>query len=193
MPNDVGLTLVSTGVGFQSVTVLFPIAIESTALTASISTDPEFGRLEGAVYFPAEVIAPVLEDPPATLFTSQVTLPFEAPVTCAVNVWVEPARTSADEGVTLTVISGGGFFPVKPEDALPQLICRIARTSAMTSVIRRKVAPGKSPEARRKKLGILLNSLMDAGWAGQLSKRTVLGQGRGIRGAKPILKDRQKV
>jgi hypothetical protein len=83
---EAGLTLVSTGVGFHSVTALFPMALESAALTASISTDPVFGKLAGAVYFPEEVIVPVLADPPATLFTSHVTFPFEELLTCAVNV-----------------------------------------------------------------------------------------------------------
>lgn len=142
---ELGLTLVRTGVGFQSVIVLFPTALESAALTASISTDPEFGKLAGEVYFPAEDIVPVLEEPPATPFTSHVTFPFDDPLTCAVNVWLAPARTSAEEGETVTVTLGGGLFPVDPEDALPQLIWEAARSTPKTKAARRTGFSSKIP------------------------------------------------
>jgi predicted enzyme related to lactoylglutathione lyase len=49
------------------------------------------------------VIVPIVELPPATAFTCQVTLEFELPLTCAVNVCVAPRRTLAALGETVTV------------------------------------------------------------------------------------------
>lgn len=187
---ELGLTVVRTGVGFHSVTLLFPTALESAALTASISTDPVFGKLAGAEYCPEEVIVPMLVDPPATWFTSQLTFPFEDPLTCAVNVWLAPARTLAEEGEIVTVMFGGGLFPVDPEDALPQFTCDAAKTSKRVNIARRTVSPRRFLEIRTYLRGIPSNSLTCAGRAGQLSCRTVLGQGLENRTAEPVLRDR---
>jgi hypothetical protein len=46
---------------------------------------------------------PTVEDPPEILFTDQVTLEFEEPVTVAVNCCEPPARTLAEDGDTETV------------------------------------------------------------------------------------------
>jgi hypothetical protein len=64
---------------------------------------------------------PVVELPPVTPFTCQVTAVFTLPVTVALNDAVAPARTSALEGETLTVtlgFEGGGLeVPVvEPEE-----------------------------------------------------------------------------
>ena len=47
--NVCGLTLLSTGAGFQSVRVLVAVAVESAALTALIAAVPGFGMFAGAL------------------------------------------------------------------------------------------------------------------------------------------------
>jgi hypothetical protein len=60
---------------------------------------------------PEEVIVPVVELPPATLLTDQVTAVLVVPVTEAVNCWELPARTLAGFGATetWTLPEVGGF------------------------------------------------------------------------------------
>jgi hypothetical protein len=89
----------------------------------------ELGIVFGAVYRPDELIVPVAELPPATLFTSQVTAVFDDPVTIALNDFVAPTRTFALAGETATVTvdpEGGGLgledealfvVPVQPASA----------------------------------------------------------------------------
>lgn len=114
---DAGAMLLNTGTGFHSVTLLFPLAPESAALTASIVMLLGFGRLAGAVYLPDELIAPVAALPPATPFTSHVTLVFDVPVTLALKACVAPVRTLTGLGETEMLIAGGGF-PELPEEPL---------------------------------------------------------------------------
>jgi hypothetical protein len=71
--NVAGLTLLSTGVAFQSVTSLAPLALESAADVALIVIVFGFVRMAGAVYRPAFVTSPTLAFPPTTPFTDQVT------------------------------------------------------------------------------------------------------------------------
>ncbi len=117
---DVGAMLLKTGVGFQSVTLLSPVALESAALIASIVTLFGFGKLAGAVYTPEELIVPAAALPPATPFTSQVTPVFDVPVTLALKVCVAPMRTFTGLGDTETLTAGGGFpeLPELPEEPL---------------------------------------------------------------------------
>lgn len=72
--STLGFTLESAGMGFQSVTVLVPRALESSALTALIVTVEALPSAEGATYVPVALTVPVPTAPPATPFTSQVTL-----------------------------------------------------------------------------------------------------------------------
>jgi hypothetical protein len=116
-----GAIEVSTGSGFCNVTALLLVALESAALTARTVTRLELGITDGEVYRPDALIVPVVELPPVTPFTCQVTAVFELPVTPALNQAVAPARTFALEGETLTVtlgFEGGGLeVPVlEPEE-----------------------------------------------------------------------------
>lgn len=113
----VGAMLLNTGKGFHSVTLLFPFALESDVLTASIVTLFGFGRLAGAVYMPEELIVPLAELPPATLLTCQVTDWLDVPLTLAVNDRVPPIRTFAEPGETETLTPGGGASG-SPEELL---------------------------------------------------------------------------
>src|SRR5271156_3314102 len=128
--NVAGLTLLSTGVSFHSVTSLVPFALESAADVALMVIVFGFVRTAGAVYRPAFVISPRVAFPPTTPFTDQVTLWFVVPLTAAVNGCPAPARTFAAVGVTLTAICAGGVEP-PPDFVVPvQLTC--TRTSAST-------------------------------------------------------------
>ena len=66
-----------------SVTVTEALSFELTWLTAVTVTLAPGGRIVGAVKSPAAEIVPVDELPPATAFTSHVTLVFASPVTAA--------------------------------------------------------------------------------------------------------------
>jgi hypothetical protein len=72
--NVAGLTLLSTGVAFHSVTSLVLLALESAADVALMVIVFGFARMAGAVYRPAFVINPTLAFPPTTPFTDHVTL-----------------------------------------------------------------------------------------------------------------------
>ena len=54
----------------------------------------------GATYNPKEVMVPVVEFPPMTPFTRQVTLTFGVQAKLAVNCTVFPGRTDAAAGAT---------------------------------------------------------------------------------------------
>ena len=98
----VGVTLVITGVAFSSVTVALPDRVGSSTLVAVTVTVFGVGRVSGAVNVPFAAIVPVVEVPPATPLTDQVTLRFRPPVTMAVNACVWPRRTMAVAGITVT-------------------------------------------------------------------------------------------
>jgi hypothetical protein len=68
-----GLTLLITGLGFQSVRSLISAALESAALTALIAALPELSILAGAVYKPEVLIVPTVALPPAMPLTNQFT------------------------------------------------------------------------------------------------------------------------
>jgi hypothetical protein len=72
--STLGFTLESAGMGFQSVTVLVPLALGSSALTALTATVEALPSAEGATYVPVVLTVPVATEPPAAPFTSQVTL-----------------------------------------------------------------------------------------------------------------------
>ena len=62
----------------------------------------------------------MVEEPPGVESTDQETAVFDEPVTVAVNMYVEPARMLAVEGVTVTVtaaLAGGGFWAGEEEEA----------------------------------------------------------------------------
>jgi ABC-type Fe3+-hydroxamate transport system substrate-binding protein len=67
----------------DKVTVAVALACGSALLTAVTVTVVPVGRIPGARYRPAVEIAPEVELPPATPFTSQMTFVFELPVTVA--------------------------------------------------------------------------------------------------------------
>jgi len=115
---DVGAMLVRTGIGFQSVTPPLAVAEELAALIARTVTVLFAGTTEGAVNMPDALIVPVAELPPVTPFTCQVTAVSEVPDTVALKVCVEPARTLALGGDTLTVTPDpdGGGFELEPEE-----------------------------------------------------------------------------
>jgi hypothetical protein len=105
-----GLTEVSTGTGFSSISALFPCFAVSAALVAVTMIVFGVGKFAGAVNNPVASIVPVVGFPPGTVFTDHVTLVFAFPVTADVNSCVAPARTIAVAGVTVTTtaaLSGG--------------------------------------------------------------------------------------
>lgn len=123
-----GLALLSVGVGFHSMTLLVPLALESAAERAATVIVLGFGRVAGAVYRPDALIVPVVALPPATPFTDQLTAVCVVPVTVAEKNCVAPARTFAALGATLTVIGGGGvvFDFVTPAQLTKTRISTIA-------------------------------------------------------------------
>jgi hypothetical protein len=91
-----------------SVTLAIPAALGFAALTAWTMTVVGEGNADGAVYvvtFAPEIFVtvPMVAFPPTMPFTSQVTLVFADPVTCAVNCCVDESATLADPGVTTTL------------------------------------------------------------------------------------------
>lgn len=115
---DAGEMLVSTGAGFQSVTVLLPDAEAFAALTAVMVTSLELGMLPGAVYTPEELIKPLAALPPVTPFTCQLTDVFDVPLTVALNDCVAPARTLTVPGETETVTPEGEDVPTEFDEPL---------------------------------------------------------------------------
>jgi hypothetical protein len=93
----------STGNGFCKVTALLPVALALAELTARTVTVLEVGTELGAVYMPKELIVPAAALPPVMPFTCQVTEVLDGPVTVALNDFVDPARTFALDGETVTV------------------------------------------------------------------------------------------
>lgn len=114
-----GVIPLSAGTGFSNVTVLEEVAALDAELVAVTVTLFGLGSEAGAVYTPAEVIVPAVDEPPGVPFTDQLTVVFELPLTAAENVSEEPARTFAVAGETTTAIAepGTGFdFCVDDED-----------------------------------------------------------------------------
>src|ERR1700681_1950785 len=105
VPRVLGVTALSTGIGFSSVTPLFPFFVASAALLAVTVTVFRFARFAGALYSPAALMEPVVAFPPATPFTDHVTLVLLLPVTVAVQLSVLAARTVALGGVTATAFA----------------------------------------------------------------------------------------
>jgi hypothetical protein len=126
---EAGEMPVSSGVGFMSVTALvenFEVSAEGVALTVTVLGE---GSEDGAVYLPEESMVPRVEEPPAILFTNQVTEVFGVPETVTENAAELPARTLAVEGETATATAGtgGGCLPPELEEALPQAAREKAR------------------------------------------------------------------
>jgi hypothetical protein len=124
---------VIAGVGFSSVTLDEPLAVESAALVARIVNVLGFGSVFGAVYFPLVSIVPMDADPPAVPFTDHVTDEFCVPLTDVVKVYESPARTFALFGVTqtLTPALGGGFGSgVWLDETLPVQPASVTNASA---------------------------------------------------------------
>jgi hypothetical protein len=121
--NDDGATLLSIGVGFQSVSVSLAVALESAVLTALIAADPGLGIVVGAEYKPDALIVPTVGLPPGMSLTNQLTFWFDEPLTVGVTWSVSPRRTSADAAAIETVtLGGGGFVPGEPPVVFPQPI-----------------------------------------------------------------------
>ncbi|MBK5295267.1 MAG: hypothetical protein JJE04_26770 [Acidobacteriia bacterium] len=75
--------------------------VGSATLVTAIVTVAGEGKLDGAVYSPLAEILPLVELPPATPFTAQVTLVLEfVLVTAAVNCFVPATRTEPLVGET---------------------------------------------------------------------------------------------
>jgi hypothetical protein len=133
---DGGAMLVRTGIGFQSVTELLPVAVEIAKLTARTVTISIAGTVAGAVYMPDVLIVPAAALPPATPFTCQVKAVLDVPVTVVLKDCVAPARTLALAGETLIVTPdpAGGvpefeleeLFVVPMQAVRPEVATRIA-------------------------------------------------------------------
>jgi hypothetical protein len=89
---------VTTGGSAWIVTVVEAVDAESAAETAVTVTVLGVGNVAGAVYRPAAEIVPVVEFPPVTPFTCQVTAVFVVFVTVAVNCNVAEMKTEGPEG-----------------------------------------------------------------------------------------------
>ena len=81
----VGVTLLITGIAFSRVAVALSDRVGSSTLVAVTVTVFGVGKVRGAVYVPFAAMVPIVELPPATPFTVQVTLGSKAPVTVAVK------------------------------------------------------------------------------------------------------------
>jgi hypothetical protein len=108
------------------VALALPVSAGLAAAIAVMETPAGLGIIAGAVYAPMAVIVPVVEFPPATPFTCQVTLVFRLPTTDAWKVCDVPAGTIAAAGVTATVTVGNRMDPPPP----PQAINRPNSTAA---------------------------------------------------------------
>ena len=93
------------------VALALPVSAGLAAAIAVMVTPAGLGIVAGAVYEPIAEIVPVVEFPPATPFTCQVTLAFTLPTTEAWKVWDVPVGTIADAGVTATVTVGNRLEP----------------------------------------------------------------------------------
>ena len=85
---DIGVTVLMTGVGFCSVTVLEPdllLLLVSTAVTVMVlGVEGNSGALNN----PVEEIVPIAAFPPLIPFTVQVSAGLEPSLVLAVNCWV---------------------------------------------------------------------------------------------------------
>jgi hypothetical protein len=99
----VGATAFKTGTGFCRVTALVAFCVASLASVAVTETVFGVGKLAGAVYIPFASTVPTVAFPPATEFTDQFTLVFVEPLTVAAKASVDPARTVAVAGATVTL------------------------------------------------------------------------------------------
>src|SRR5580658_2985119 len=107
------------------------------------------GRVAGAVYKPAELMAPAVELPPRTLLTDHVTDVSVAPVTAAVNCWELPARTLAGFGVidTCTVPEEGELGEVREPLTAPHPTCNPTSNERRTRRMRCKESSNRSATA----------------------------------------------
>src|SRR5262249_27562134 len=90
------------GEGAVRLTDALAEAAEFATLVAATVTDPPDGTDAGAVYNPEVLIVPVVELPPATPFTDQVTPVLLAPETAAVNCCVPPTCREMEVGEIAT-------------------------------------------------------------------------------------------
>jgi len=130
------------------VTLAEPLAAVSawlTAVTVTVTVEDD-GSALGAVYIaasaPLDVIVPTVELPPATPFTSHVTLVFALPPTVAPNCCVPPSATVTLEGCTVTVTvvepdGGDGVEYPGGVPAFPQFVsANIARHTSTSGIAR---------------------------------------------------------
>ena len=116
----VGVVGIVTEIGV-SVTTAVPVLVVSVLLVAVMVAEVVVTG-DGAVYTPAEVMAPI----EAVQVTPALAESFE---TVAVNVCVAPATNVAVEGVTATLIDGGaGVLP--PQPMIEVSTARLAKASA---------------------------------------------------------------
>ena len=130
------------GIGFQSVTELVPLTVESAELVALTVTVLLDGATAGPVYTPDTLIVPVAEPPPVTLFTCQVTAEFDVPETAALKFCVVPARTFALAGEILTVTPEPGEGGLDLE--LPELVVDAAQLESRGIPSKRENARSES-------------------------------------------------
>src|SRR5256885_16377164 len=87
--------------------VMVTLAVSDFVLSATevafTVTGFDAGTVVGAVKSPVPLIVPVVELPPVTLFTCQVTAVLDVFATVAVNCWVKPTWTLGVFGLTVTV------------------------------------------------------------------------------------------
>ena len=77
-----------------TVIVTLPLFVGSATLVAVIVWEPSWA---GALYRPVISIGPVVESPPATMSTDQVTAVLVVPVTVAVNCRAVPSATFVED------------------------------------------------------------------------------------------------
>jgi hypothetical protein len=112
---DVGDNVMVTDGGAAVIVVvalaLFVLSATLVAVTVTVAGE---GTEAGAVYKPPDVIVPNVALPPTTLFTAQVTVVFNVPVTVAVNCWVLLTCTLAEVGAicTATEEAASSYAPI---------------------------------------------------------------------------------
>ena len=132
-----------------------------TALTDTLAG---FGTCAGAVYAPEVVIVPLVELPPATPFTCQVTAVFVDPLTVAWKASGWPTTTVADVGVIETLTPLPVFPPPELElPPLPSPLQPATRTAAKH--VKKRALPPRIPHLDENRS--LFRLPCASGWCGK--------------------------
>ena len=118
--------------------VMVTLAVSDFVLSATevafTVTGFDAGTVVGAVKSPVPLIVPVVELPPVTLFTCQVTAVLDVFVTLAENCCVRPVVTVAVLGLTVTTTAGGAVTVTTAVPDFVESACEVAITVTVPPV-----------------------------------------------------------